>query len=142
MLAIATTILSSLGRERIAARITFGALTCVVVACVALTSRAPFGQPELVATALGTSLGLGAALMVAAFYVRRETGGFVPLLTALRVLTALTIAGAVGAWIPTAGRLLTPIIAASIAGLYLVVLGATRELTRADAHALRALSGK
>ena len=46
MLAIATTVLSSLGRERQAARITVGALSAVLLACVGLTWRAVFGEAD------------------------------------------------------------------------------------------------
>jgi stage V sporulation protein B len=141
MLAIATTVLASLGRERQAARITFGALIAVLVACVALTSQAAFGEQQLEATAIGTSVGLGVTLIVAALQVKRETGGFVPLLTAARIAMALAVAGTIGSFVPTTGRLVTPFVACGVAALYLVVLAATRELTRADAHALKALRG-
>jgi stage V sporulation protein B len=139
MLAIATTILASLGRERKAALITFGTLVAVVVGCVVLTSRATFGESQLEATSIGTSAGLAIALLVAAFQVRKETGGFVPVLTVARVVGALAIAGAVGSFAPSTGRLLTPFVAIGVAILYVVVLLASRELTGKDAHALRAL---
>jgi stage V sporulation protein B len=141
MLAIATTTLSSLGRERLASRITLGALAAVLVACAALASRASFGETQLEATAVGTGTGLTVALMVAALEVRKVTGGFVPLLTVTRVLVAVAIAGAIGSLAPSTGRLVTPVVAVGIAVVYFVVLAASRELTRSDAHALRALKG-
>jgi len=141
MLAIATTVLSSLGHERRSARITFGALVAMLVACAALAARAAFGEAQLLATAVGITAGLTGTLVVAARRVKRETGGFIPWRTAVRVLVALAVAGGVGSLAPTPGRLLTPIFAVGVAGLYLVVLAATRELTRDDAHAVRALRG-
>jgi len=141
MLAIATTILSSLGRERIAALITMSALVVVGAACTLLTSRASFGQPQLVATATGTTIGIVVALLTAAREVRKTTGGFVPWVTVARVLLALAVAGTIGSFTPTTGRLLTPLVAISVAIVYFVVLGVSRELTRADAHALKALRG-
>jgi len=139
MLAIATTTLSSLGRERLASRITLGALLSVLVSCALLTSRAAFGEPQLEATAIGTSVGLAVTLLVAARQVRTEAGGFIPLSTVVRVLFAVAVAAGIGALAPSAGRLLTPLVAVGVATLYLIVLAASRELTRADANALRAL---
>jgi stage V sporulation protein B len=141
MLAIATTILSSLGRERLAARITFGALTAVVIACAALTSRAAFGESQLQMTAIATSFALAVTMVVAALQVRKETGGFIPALTVVRVAAALAIAGTIGSFVPHTGRLLTPVVAVGVAIVYFIVLGASRELTGSDAHALRSLRG-
>jgi stage V sporulation protein B len=141
MLAIATTILASLGRERKAAIVTFGAVVAVVTAVVTLTSRAAFGESQLEATAIGTSVGLALALVFAAFHVHKETGGFVPVLTAARILAALVVAGGLGSLLPSTARLLTPLAAIGIALVYLAVLVGTRELTRSDAHALRSLRG-
>jgi stage V sporulation protein B len=141
MLAMATTILASLGHERRAFRVTLVALTMVLLACVALASGAAFGEMQLEATAIGTSVGLTVALVLATLEVRRETGGFVPLRTVARVLIALGIAGAVGSFLPATSRLLTPAAAIAVAALYLGVLVLTRELTLRDGHALRALRG-
>jgi stage V sporulation protein B len=139
MLAIATTILASLGRERKAALVTFGALVAVVVGCVVLTSRAAFGESQLEATSIGTSVGLAITLVVAAFHVRKEAGGFVPFLTVVRVVGAMAIAGTMGSFVPHTGRMLTPFVAVGVGMLYLAVLLASRELTGKDAHSLRAL---
>jgi membrane associated rhomboid family serine protease len=139
MLAIATTVLASLGRERRAASITLAALFAVLFACVLLLSGAPFGGLQLQRTAIGTSGGLFAALAVAAFYVRKEAGGFVPLRTAVRVVLALSVAGAAGSFLPPLARAVTPFGACLVACVYFVVLALTRELTTSDAHALRAL---
>jgi len=142
MLAIATTVLASLGKERVSARLTLGALGSVVAGCTVLTSRADFGEAQLIATAIGTSVALFGTLLVAASRVKKETGGFLPLKTCLRVPLALAIAAGVGSLAPTTGRLVTPVVAVGVALLYVIVLLATQELTRADAHALRALRGK
>jgi stage V sporulation protein B len=141
MLAIATTVLASLGRERKAALITFGALLAVVVGCVVLTGQATFGEHQLEATAIGTSVGLAVTLLVAAFHVKKETGGFVPVMAAGRILGAMVIAGTLGSLIPRTGRVLTPAAAVLVALVYLLVLAVSRELTGKDAHALRGLRG-
>ncbi len=141
MLAIATTVLASLGRERRAFIVTVGALGGVLAACSVLVSGAAFGDAQLEAAAAGTSIGLGLALVVAAVAVRRETGGFVRLATTARVAVALAVAGSVGSRFPATGRLVTPFVAIAIAVVYGGVLILTRELTRGDAHVLRTLRG-
>ena len=139
MLAIATTVLSSLGRERVAFRLTLGALVTVLLACVGLTGAATFGEQQLEATAVATTMGLTVTLVLAAFAVRSATGGFIPWPTVTRVLVALGIAAGVGSMMPVYGRWFTPVGACGVAVTYLVTLAVTRELTRADAHAMRAL---
>ena len=62
MLGIATTVLTSLGRERSAALVTLGAVVAVALSCAALVPGAPFGHAQLVRSAAAT----GAALVVVA----------------------------------------------------------------------------
>ncbi len=139
MLGIATTVLASIGRERVSAIITFGALLGVSLACVLLASGATFGATQLRATALATSIALGVALVVAARAVRVLTGAFVPLASTARVLVAVGILVGLGAFLPPVGRLLTPFVAAGLVCVYLVLLVGMRELTRADVSAVRSL---
>ena len=103
-----------------------------------LTGSAAFGGSQLRATAVGTSIALLAALVVAGVYVRREAGGFVPGRSALRVLLALAVAGSAGSFLPMDhGRMLTPVLACVVAATFVLVLVVTRELTRADVTAVR-----
>jgi stage V sporulation protein B len=142
MLAIATTVLASLGQERLSAAITFATLVAVTAACTVLTGGAAFGGGQLAATAAGTSIGLFAGLIVAGVFVRKEAGGFVPGRSAVRVGIALAMAGVVGSFLPTEhGRLLTPVLACVVAATFLLILCVTRELTRADLTAIRSLRG-
>jgi stage V sporulation protein B len=139
MLGIATTVLASIGRERVSAAITFGALCAVTLACVLLASGAPFGSAQLDATAVATSVALGLALVVAARAVRILTGGFVPLATMLRVPIAIGVLVAAGSFLPRFGRLMTPVVAVGFVGAYVALLVMMRELTTADATAVRSL---
>jgi stage V sporulation protein B len=139
MLAIATTVLASLGRERTAAIITFGALVGVSSLCALLAPAAAFGGAQLQATALATSLALAATLVVAGVVVRGQTGGFVPVGTMLRVGLALATLIGLGSMLPRLGRLLTPVAAVAVALGYLVVLVMLRELTREDLAMVRSL---
>jgi stage V sporulation protein B len=143
MLAIATTVLASLGRERLSAMITLGALGAVVVACGLLAAGAPFGAPQLEGTALGTTIALVGTLVVAAVAVHKVSGGFMPKSSMARVLVGLAVASAVGSLLPAShGRGLTVVLATIVAATYVLVLIVTRELTRADAAALREVRGK
>jgi stage V sporulation protein B len=139
MLGIATTVLASIGRERVSATITFGALCSVTLACVLLASGATFGATQLHATAIGTSIALGLALVVAARAVHVLTGAFEPLATMVRVPVAIGALVAAGAFLPRVGRLMTPVVAIGFGCTYLVLLVGMRELTRADMTAVRSL---
>ncbi len=139
MLAIATTVLASLDRERTAAAITFGALVAVSGACTLLAPGAPFGAAQLRATATATSLALAVSLVVAGLTVRRTTGGFVPPRTFARVGLGVGLALVLGTVMPRFGRLVTPPLAAAVAAAYLVVLLAAGELTKDDLASVRSL---
>jgi stage V sporulation protein B len=139
MLAIATTVLASIGRERVAALITAGALATVSGACAALASGAPFGAAQLTMTATATTLALMVTLLIAARAVHKLTGGFVPIVTAVRVAGAVAVVVLTGTLLPHFSRLLAPVAALGVGALYVALLVATRELTKADASVLRAL---
>jgi stage V sporulation protein B len=138
ILAIATTVLASLGRERLSALITMGALTMVVGACAILVSGAPFGGAQLQATAIGTSVALLCALIAAGIAVRRIAGGFLQALSVARVLFALGVAAALGSLLPAhGGRVLTIVLAAAVVATFAFVLVVTRELTGTDLEIVR-----
>jgi len=139
MLGIATTVLASIGRERVSAVIALGALGGVSLACFVLASRAPFGASQLQATALATSIALVVALAVAARAVSTLTGAFVPLATMMRVLVAIAALVVAGVFLPRFGRLLMPVVATGFVCAYVGMLIGTRELTKADLTALRSL---
>ena len=139
MFAIVATVLASLGRERIAAFLSLITLLVVGAACYVGASDAPFGDPQLRATALATSVALGLGLVAAAIVVKKYAGGFLPIGTILRVSLGLAAAVAMGMSLPPYSKLATPLAAAGIATLYLVVLVISRELTGADVAMVRLL---
>jgi stage V sporulation protein B len=142
MLGIATTVLTSIGREGTAALLTLGAVVAVGGACAALVPGASFGHDQLLRSAQASGMALTATLVVGAVLVKRATGAFVPAGTAIRCLLALAACVAVGLVAPRFGRLLTPIAAAAAGVAYLVVLLVTREIGKRDLGMLRALRGK
>lgn len=142
MLGIATTVLTSLGRERSAALVTLGAVVAVAVACAALVPGAPFGQAQLVRSAEATGAALVVSLIVAGAIVRARAGAFVPLATAARVGLALAVCTAIGFAMPRFGRMVTPALALVIAAAYGVMLVVTGEVGPADLALLRAIRSK
>ena len=112
--------------------ITAVALTLLGATCAVMIPLAPFGAPQLDATAKATTTALVCALAVAIVFVRREAGAFVPLKTALRV--GMCVAGAffVGAYTPMFSKLLTPVVATGVCIAYVVALIVTGELGKAD----------
>jgi stage V sporulation protein B len=132
MLGLATTILVSLGRERTAMGLMAAALALLVASCRIVIPGAAFGASQLEATAIAATGALAVALVVAVFVVRAAAGAFVPPLTALRVGVCIAGAFALGMRMPTFGRVLTPVVAAGIAVVYLIVLVVLRELKRED----------
>ena len=139
---VSMTVLASLGKERISATLSFVAVVCVAVACWSTARIAPYGEPQLRATAIATSGSLFLALGAAAFAVRAYAGSFVPLATGARVLAGVAAAVLVGMSQPRFGRLMTPLAAIAIAGVYLFVLLVTRELSGDDARLVLSLVGR
>jgi stage V sporulation protein B len=132
MLGIATTVLTSIGRERTAALVTLGAVVAVATACALLVPAASFGQAQLTRSTQATGAGLAATLVVAGLLVRARTGAFVPVATGVRVGIALAGCVALGLVMPRLGRLLTPVAAAAVGAAYVAVLVVLREIGRAD----------
>jgi stage V sporulation protein B len=142
MLGIATTVLTSLGRERTTAWLTLAATAAVAVACAALVPSATFGHAQLMRSAGASGVALGATLVVGAAIVKRLTGTFVSLATGIRVGVALVACLAVGYVMPVIPRLLTPIAAAFVGAVYVLFLVVTGELGKSDLGMLRGLAGR
>ncbi|MGH7435205.1 MAG: lipopolysaccharide biosynthesis protein, partial [Polyangiaceae bacterium] len=142
MLGIATTVLTSLGHERIAAGITLTALLTVGASCYALVPGAAFGHAQLVRSAGATGMGLVLALGGATLVVVRRAGAFVPARTAARVVAALAACYAIGLVVPHVPRLAAPGLAIGIALVYVAMLVVTGELGRSDIAMVRALRKK
>lgn len=142
MLAIAMTVMTSLGREWRATAITAGAVVGIGVACFSFVPSATFGAEQLVRTATATSVALAVVLLVAAATVRGMTGAFVPLATAIRVGLGVAVCTFGGTYAPKLGKLMTPVLAIAVVAVYVVVLVVTRELRASDLAPIRAMLGK
>jgi stage V sporulation protein B len=142
MLGIATTVLTSTGRERTAALVTLAAVIAVACACTALVPGASIGAAQLVRSAQATGIALVVTLLVAGAIVRAKTGAFVPLATGVRVVLAVGACLGLGCAMPRVGQLATPLVAAMVGVLYAGILVVTRELRAADFAMVRALGAK
>jgi stage V sporulation protein B len=139
MLGIATTVLTSIGRERMAALVTLGAVVAVGSACAVLVPEASFGHDQLVRSAQASGVALLATLVVAGVLVRARTGAFVPVATALRAGIGLAACVALGYVTPRFGALVTPLVAAGVGLAYLGLLVVTGEIGKADLALVRSV---
>jgi stage V sporulation protein B len=137
-----TTVLNSLGRQWAAFALTVVALLAVVGLNWLMVRGARFGDDLLVYTALSTSLGIGAATLVAGAMVLRVARAAVAPLVLVRVglVTALLIVGL--RQLPALGPISTIAASAVIGVVYIVLLVATRELGRHDLAMLLTVLGK
>jgi stage V sporulation protein B len=139
MLGIEATILTSLGRQRVAAMLTLATVAGVAIACAIWVPSAPFGRDQLLRSAQASAGALIAMLLVGAAVVRALTGTFVPLATSVRVTLALAACSGLGFVMPRFGRAATPAIALAVASAYMALLVVSRELGGEDLRLLRAL---
>jgi O-antigen/teichoic acid export membrane protein len=142
LFAIATTVLSSLHRERWTMALNAVATIIVVGAAVALVPGAAPGAPIAARAALATSVGLLASLALAGFLVARVAGALVSPLTVVRVAVALVVAGGAPTLLGHTGKLATLGLAAIIGLVYLIVLIVTGELGKADLGLVKRVLGK
>lgn len=132
VLGIGSAVLTSLKREVTAALLTLTAVALVAIGCSGALAAAPLGNGMLVRAAVATSAALGAAMVLGGLLVRRAAGGFVPVLTAVRVPVGIAAAMAAGWKMPWLGKVAVVPQAAAIAAVYVVALVLTGELGRAD----------
>jgi stage V sporulation protein B len=143
---VLTTVLNSLGRERLSAALTAGALALVVALSFALVRDQPLGAALLTRAAAATSVGLVTATLLAALFVRRAAGAAIAPAALARVAAGIAAAILVGrAVAPALAPYGAPVAALGGAQLVLLVylgcLVATGELTRADLALARRVLG-
>ena len=136
---ILTTVLNSLKHERASALVTAIAFGLVVLLCFLRVRGQEFGADLLVRTAWATTAGLGVATLTAAVLVRRAAGALVSPVSLLRVLVALGVAVAVGRQFAHASKLMTIVLSAVVAVVYLLVLLVSRELGKDDLGMVKAV---
>ena len=142
MLAIAGTILNGAGKSRpavISAAITLA----IAVAGNAVAISMYAGSPhvlDVAAAVTGGAMLIGA--VIAAFQLQKHFGATLPLVSLVRIAIATAVAFAVGRFLPLHGKLMTLVEAVIVAGVFLVVLVASRELGARDLQAIKAVRSK
>lgn len=141
---IGATILTGAGRPLLAASIAFVSLGVVLVATRLAIGWAGIDTSEsaLVATAVGTSIGTGLALLLVGVAVWRAFGAFLPIGSVVRGLVAGAVAFGVARLVPHDSAFGALLALASGFGVYLVALLATRELGGAELDAVKAILRK
>lgn len=129
---IETTVLTSLGRERLSAALTGVAAALIATLCAVAGLTAGDEAALLLRTAAATAVALLTAALLGAAMVFRTAGSYVPPLTALRVLATLAAVSAAGYFMPYAGKLFVVPQAIGMALLAVMLLVVTREVGKAD----------
>ncbi len=142
ILGICCAALTSLGRERISAIITVGTVIAVLGAVRTTLSGAVFGKGMVDAAANGTMAAMIVCAFVASLTLHRVAGAFVRPLTLVRVGAAMGVIMFLGRFAPTTGKLLIPLLAVAMMGIYVVLLVVTGELGRADLATLKTAFGR
>ncbi len=138
---IGATILTGAGRPRAAAVIALVSLLVVLVATrLAIGWAGLDGHRALVATATGTSIGTGIALIAVGVTVWRAFGAFLPIASAVRGLAAGAIAFAVARFVPHGNALGALLALSSGFVAYLVALVVLREIGGTELAALKTIA--
>lgn len=139
LIAIAGTILNGAGRSRIAQYLAGGTLAIAIVGnYIAIPLAADSGHVLAVAGAVtGGSMLVGA--IACSLVLRAQFGGFLPLLSVLRVALAVGAGMGVGHVLHFHGKVMTLVEAVVVAAVYVAVLVVTRELGKRDLDAIVAV---
>ncbi len=142
MLAINGTILNGAGHTRAAVAVAATALVLAIAGnWIAIPLAAPHGR-VLEAAAAATAGAMLAGAVISGVLLRRRFGGYLPLVSFVRIALAAAAALGVGRALPLSGKLMTLAEAAVVAATFFAVLIATRELGRRDLQAIKAVRAK
>jgi stage V sporulation protein B len=134
---IETTVLTSLGRERMSAILTGVAAGLIASLCFAAGFTAEDDAALLLRTAMATTAALSVASVIGAFMVYRTAGSYVSPLTAIRVLFALGAVSLLGLYMPYFGKLMVIPQAAGMTLLSILLLLISGEVGKKDLEVLR-----
>lgn len=140
--AIAGTILNGAGLTRhaiVTAAVTLG--VAGVANYVAL-SRVETGPEALQVAAFVTAGAMVVGAALSGFVLRKKLGGFLPLLSGVRIVVAGAGAYALGRFLPMSGKLVSLVEAAVVGVVFLLILVALGELGRKDLGAIRSIRKK
>ena len=140
LFAVAATAISGAGKPSLAAAVAAVSLLTVIVANRVLILRAGLGDSTLEAAAIGTSIGMGVALVLSGIVLYREFGVFIPVLTWARAGLGLA-AGYFSAHAMPHGSAFGAILALGVGFIAaFATLVVTRELGPSDWIAFRRIA--
>lgn len=139
---VASAALTSLRRELVTMALTLATVGLIVGGIHATRPEGAFGAELLRATAYATSGAVALGAVVAALVLRGVAGALVSPLTVVRVALGVAAAFAVASVLPTLPKILVPVAALGVGGVYAGVLVATRELGRGDLAMLKRVVGR
>lgn len=137
-----STVLNSLGRQWVALALTAVALASVFGLNWWFVSDAPFGPELLWRTAVSTSIGVFAAMIMGGAAVYVCARALVAPLTPLRVVACAGLCIVLARQLPTFGRVGTVLVSAVIVVVYALLLVLARELSRQDLQFVRTILRK
>jgi stage V sporulation protein B len=137
LLGVLTTCLNSLGQERRTFIAMFIAVVAVLATATLLTRGVPLGAPLLVKTAQGTGVGLLIATIVAGWFLYQEVGGWVRVMSAIRIAGAVALTGILGRFLEPSRALWVVLLAPLLLLVYVALLTVSGELTRKDLASFR-----
>jgi stage V sporulation protein B len=139
---IATTILSSLHRERWTMGLNAASTAVLVGTSFLLVPGTATGAPIAERAALATSIALCCALLAGGLAVRHVAGALISPLTVVRVAAAFAAVAAVAHVLPVHGKVMTVVAALALGVVYLIALVATRELGGSDVAVIARVLGR
>lgn len=137
LMVVGNTILNGAGHPWRAMLVVLAGLVAVIGGVVTTIYATGSGTGVLGATAVGTSVGMGVALLVCGVLVYRRFKTFWPWLSMLRIVIAAGVAVGAGHFLPVAGKFITLLECVGVLVVYLVVLVVTREFDGEDLAQLK-----
>jgi stage V sporulation protein B len=142
VLGVTSAALTSLGRAVASWLLTAAGVILVAIGCVTLVPRASLGPEMLVQSATAVTIALTLTAAAGGVVLARVAGGFVAPKTLARVLVALGVAVGAGSRLPWLGKPAVILEVALVAGIYLAVLLALRELGASDLGRIKQVLGR
>ncbi len=136
LLAIVCTILNGAGNTRDAIITAVVTLVLAVTANAIVIPRVAPGPDALLAAGAASAGAMVIGVLISGWFVRRRLGAFMSIASVARVAVAAGAAVTAGHFFHAGSKMMTLVEAAMVGVVYLVVLIATRELSKADVKAV------
>jgi stage V sporulation protein B len=142
ILGVISAALTSMGRAVASWLLTATGVILIAAGCFILMPRARLGPEMLVQAATAVAIGLTVTAAAGGVVLARVAGGFVGPLSLVRVLVALGVAVFAGSRLPWLGKPVVVVEVVLVAGIYVAVLIALRELGAHDLGRIKQVLGR